>query len=133
KGEVIMTQVKLLVSNNENETVKLNELNELNELTDNQLLFNTKESVRVETLSTQAVIKYLAEVNRRRLFLSMGYPSLLAFCMQELKYTETSALRRISAMRLMHQMPEIEQKLEEGKVSLTTLSQLSTFIRKEEK
>ncbi len=69
----------------------------------------------------------------RKLFLARGYSSLFDFCTKELGYSEGAAHRRISCMHLIVQLPEIEEKIKENKVNLSTLSQLSSHIRREEK
>jgi hypothetical protein len=69
----------------------------------------------------------------RKLFLEMGYPSLFEFCLKELSYSEGSAQRRISAMRLLKSLPEIEPKIISGELSLSVVSQAQTFFRAQEK
>ncbi len=52
--------------------------------------------------------------------------------MLSLGYDSGSAHIRISAMRLLRELPELESKVEEGSLNLTLLAQAQTFIRKEE-
>ncbi len=68
------------------------------------------------------VLEHLAEVYRRRLYLEMGYSSLFTFCVKELGYTESQSQRRVLAMRAIALVPELENRLESGKVSLATVS-----------
>ena len=60
----------------------------------------------------------------------MGYPSLYEFCIQELKYSEGTAYRRISVARLLRELPEIKEKVDSGVVNLTSLSQAQSFFNK---
>jgi hypothetical protein len=52
---------------------------------------------------------------------------------KELGYDETAANRRITAARLSRQIPEIENKVAEGKLSLSNLVQDQIFFNKETK
>src|ERR1035438_1259489 len=105
----------------------------LNSLSDQLLLEETKSLVSEEGRITRDVISHLEEIERRKLYLKRGYPSLFEMCTKELNYSESSAGRRIAAMRLIKTLPEAKEKLEQGKVNLSTLTQLNTFIRREEK
>lgn len=44
------------------------------------------------------------------------------YCVKELKLSETSAWRKICAMRLLKEIPEIESKIQSGDLNLTQLS-----------
>jgi hypothetical protein len=105
----------------------------LRNLDNNQLLMDIKNLVKEEKRITQNILDYLAEVEYRRLYALRGYPSLFEFCVKELGYSESSAFRRISAMRVIKTIPEAKTKLKEGSVNLSTLSQLQSFIKKDEK
>src|SRR5271165_910247 len=106
---------------------------EISDLTDVELMAKTKILVKEESRITQNILDHLRVIESRRLYAKRGYPSLFEFCVKELGYSESSAQRRISAMRLIRSIPEAKEKLQNGQVNLSTLSQLQTFIRKEEK
>src|SRR5690606_15658708 len=57
---------------------------------------------------------------------------LYEFCTKELKYAESSAYRRISAMRLLRAVPEIKESVSSGKLSLTALAQAQSYFRRKE-
>ena len=82
---------------------------------------------------TARVLDYLGEVEARRLFALRGYGSLFEFCIKELRYSEGAAARRISAMRMVKQIPKAQESLKSGEVSLSTLSQLQRFVKAKEK
>src|ERR1041385_7478273 len=79
------------------------------------------------------ILKYFREAERRMLYAEHGYSSLMAFAVHELKYSEPAANRRISAMRLMRDVPEVAEKIEAGRLNLSGLAQAATFIRQSEK
>lgn len=91
-----------------------------------------------ERQATTQVLSYLCEVEKRMLHLEMGFSSLYDFCIQELGYSEGSAYRRISAMRLLRSLPvelkkETEKKVESGALTLSTLSSVQGFFKAEKK
>jgi hypothetical protein len=102
-------------------------------LSNAQLLTDLHAAVLTERQVTLKVIELLKEVEDRKLYLTLGFVSLLEFCTQELKYSESAAYRRISAMRVCRDMPEIEKKIEDGKLSLAVVAQACSHFRQKEK
>lgn len=97
------------------------------------LLTDLKQMVVEERKLLTEILHHLKEVEDRRLYLERGYPSLFAFATEELGYSEAAAQRRILAMRLMREVPEVEEKVKTGKLSLSVASQVQSFIRAEAK
>lgn len=75
------------------------------------------------------ILRYLREVERRRLFSELGYASLFDFSVRELKYSEGRAGRRIAAMRLIKEVPEVEAKIASGELSLSNVQQAQSLFR----
>jgi hypothetical protein len=67
------------------------------------------------------------------LFAEYGFESMSAFAIEHLKYSEGSAHRRISAARLLKEVPEVETSIIDGSLNLTTLSMAHCFFRSEQK
>lgn len=103
----------------------------LSHLTDEALLSQTKTSVIREREMTMLVLHHLKEVERRRLFASLGFSSLFDYATRELGYCAAAACRRIDAMRLLKELPAIENKIQEGKLSLSTVARAQSFFKKE--
>jgi hypothetical protein len=61
--------------------------------------------------------------------LKEGYPSLYQYAIEVLHYSEAQAFRRISAMRLMKEIPEIKTSIEEGSIQLTHLTQAQQYFK----
>jgi hypothetical protein len=79
---------------------------------------------------TLRVLHHLREIERRRLFSDLKYGSLFEYAVKELGYSESSATRRIQSARLIKDIPEIEKKIEQGKLSLTNVALAAqTFTR----
>jgi hypothetical protein len=51
----------------------------------------------------------------------------------ELRYSESQAYCRIQAMRAMKEVPELKEKIHSGELTVTTVSQIQTHIRKQTK
>ncbi len=97
--------------------------------TDCELLKSTKALVKEERHLLSKILKSLKEVERRKLFSDLGYRSLFEYAVKELGYSEGQAGRRIQAMRLINEIPEVEEKIENGSLSLSNISQAQSFFR----
>ncbi|MBS1985748.1 MAG: hypothetical protein JST16_16440, partial [Bdellovibrionales bacterium] len=54
---------------------------------------------------------------------------LFEYAVHELSYSEAAAGRRIQAMRLMTELPEVAPKIESGALNLTNICQAQSFFR----
>ncbi len=75
------------------------------------------------------LLRHLREVENRQLFLARGFSSLFEFCQKELGYSNPEAQYRISAMRLMKDVPDVEEKLASGEISLTVAASVQSAVR----
>lgn len=104
---------------------------ELRQISDEALLQNTSALVARERELVAEILRHLQEIERRRLFSELGYSSLFVYCVQALGFSEDQAQRRIAAMRLMNQLPQIEEKVESGALTLSNLSRAASHFRQE--
>lgn len=105
----------------------------LQNLSDEKLDQQTLESVKAETKSTLRVLHHLREVDKRRLFSKLKFKSLVDYAENRLGYPYDQAWRRIEAMRLLKEMPEIEEKIADGTLNLTNIGYSGRFqIRSKE-
>ncbi len=100
---------------------------------DSQLLSELHQAAQKERDITLQVIALLEQAEERKLYLNLGYGSLIEFCIQELKYSESAAYRRISAMRAVKEIPQLQKKIETGSLSLAVVAQAQSHIRQSEK
>ena len=105
----------------------------LKHLSDPDLLNQTKRLAREEQRIGIEVLWHLREIESRRLYASLGRSSLFEYVTGELGYAEGSAYRRISAMRLLGECPEYEAKLQAGSATVSTLSQVQSFLIQEKR
>jgi len=103
----------------------------LRQLTDDELWVGTLELVTREREVTLSVLHHLREVERRCLDAARGFSSLFEYAVKELRYSEGSAYRRILSVRLLKELPELEEKIENGSLGLSTLAQAQKFFRQE--
>ena len=97
-------------------------------VTADQLTARLHELRRQERHLLVELLAYVGEVDRRRLYLELGYPSLWAFLTQHLGYASSSAGRRCIAARLMARFPVVAEYLEDGRLRLTTLVELRDVL-----
>lgn len=99
------------------------------QINDTDLLIQIKSFVQSERDLIVKILHHLREIERRRLFSDLGYKSLFDYAVGELKYSEGQAGRRIQAMRLLKELPELETKIATGVLSLSNLQQAQSFFR----
>jgi len=67
-------------------------------------------------------------MDARRLHVEKGFSSLFAYCVEELRFSEDEACRRIEAARLARRFPGVLAPLETGAISLTVLALLKPHL-----
>jgi 5-methylcytosine-specific restriction endonuclease McrA len=97
-------------------------------LSDDQLLASVKSLARAERKATADLIAALAEVDRRKLYLGEGFPSLFNYCTQVLQLSEHAAYGRIEAVRVVHRFPIVLEHLADGAVTLTSVCLLAPLL-----
>ena len=105
----------------------------LKRLSNDQLLLQTKNLVQKERQINILVLQHLQEIESRKLYLKRGFSSLFEYTVKELGYSESSAYRRIKAMKLCKELPETKLKMAKGELNLCTASKLQTVFEKQEK
>jgi hypothetical protein len=105
----------------------------IRKLSDAEVVSGLKSSVSDERKKTTAVLEFLRELDRRKLYADFNCESLWEFCVKQLGYSAGSASRRVNAMRLLREIPALKEDLESGKLNLTSLSQAKKFFITEEK
>jgi hypothetical protein len=101
----------------------------LTHLKDAVLLSQIKDFVQAERDLLVKILQHLREIERRRLFSDLGYRSLFDYAVGELKYSEGQASRRIQAMRLLKELPQVEEKIATGSLNLSNVQQAQSFFR----
>ncbi|WP_374077458.1 HNH endonuclease [Bdellovibrio bacteriovorus] len=85
----------------------------------------------MERKITHLILCHINEVESRRLYADLGFDSMYKYLTQQLGYGEDSAYRRLQAARLLKQVPAVAEKLEEGTLNLTQLTQVQKCLKQE--
>ncbi|MBL6990725.1 MAG: HNH endonuclease [Bacteriovoracaceae bacterium] len=98
-------------------------------LSDKQLVAGIKIKVKEEKQIIIEVLNYLEEIDKRKLFVDYGAPSLFKFCTRILKYSDAEAAIRVKTIRAIKAAPIIKEKIKDGSLSLTTAASLYAFFK----
>jgi hypothetical protein len=104
------------------------------QLSDTEILSRLESRARDERKLQAEILHLLREVETRRLYVDLNFGSTFEYCVSHLRYSEGAASRRIAAMRLLSDLPEpreMEEKLKDGRISLTALTQAQYFFQSE--
>ena len=94
----------------------------------------TKELAGIEHQINVVVIDHLRELERRRLYLTIGFSSLFDYAVHELGYSDAAAWRRIKAMRLCAGVEGTRERLQDGSLTMAAAAELQhAFDRQERK
>ena len=106
---------------------------QLQSLSDTKLQARLERLVRHERKVMAVVIEHIAEVMRRKLFLTLGYESIYHYLTKKFAYSESCAYRRMQAARALLQVPEIKSGLEDGLLNLSQICLVQKTLRQEER
>jgi 5-methylcytosine-specific restriction endonuclease McrA len=81
-----------------------------------------------ERSRTAVVIAHIAEFDARRLYLAEAYPSMFAYCVGELRFSEDAAYKRIQAGRAARRYPRIFEDVAEGRLHLSAVCLLAPHL-----
>src|SRR5689334_13097164 len=102
-------------------------------MTTAQLEIRLGELVREERRVTREVLLLIKELEMRRVYVERGFTSMHDYLIEVHGYSQSAANRRVQAARVLRDVPETAEKLLAGEMNLTTLAQVQTAIRREEK
>ncbi len=101
----------------------------LNSISDTQLFASFENLVRSERKITAQVLECIAEIDRRRLYLEKNFTSLFDYLVKNLGYSPGAAMRRIDGARLLRELPEVIEKVQNGSITLSQANQLERASR----
>lgn len=91
-------------------------------MTDNQLIQRTEYLVSRERKIVECIIWHLQEIQERKLFIQMEYSSMFECLVKHFKYSEAVAYARMSALRIISEVPAVAEALGTGEINLTNLT-----------
>ena len=96
-----------------------------------ELIVATRDLVRRSSSLEAEILAHLGEIDARRLYLDCAYPSMFAFCVEELGLSEDAAYNRITVARAARRLPAILPAIESGAVHLTGMRLLVPHLTPE--
>jgi len=104
---------------------------ELTHLADDRLVHETKMLVARDRATTAQLIAHLAEIDRRKLYLPAGFPSMFEYCVGELGMSEDQACNRIEVARKAREFPVLFEAIEDGRLTQTSIRLLAPHLKLE--
>ena len=81
-----------------------------------------------ERVVAARLIAHLAEIDRRELYVPLGFASLYAYCREGLGFSEDAAYNRKTAAQVARRFPVVLDMLADGRPSLTALRLLAPIL-----
>ncbi len=103
----------------------------LNSLRNEELLAALSLLVSRENDALSDLLAHLAELDERRLYLVLGFPSLFAYCTEALGFCKSAAGRRIAAARVCRHYPDVYARVARGELKLSVLCALGPHLARE--
>jgi 5-methylcytosine-specific restriction endonuclease McrA len=100
----------------------------LTHLSDGELFRLEDEHLSLEHNSMAVVLACFAEIDARRLYVPLGYPSMFAYCVEGKHLSEDSALKRLQAARVARRFPGIFEALADDRLHLAAVCLLAPHL-----
>ena len=97
-------------------------------LSSSGLLSATRELVQTSRGVEGKLLVHLGEIDERKLYLDLAFPSMFVFCVQELGFSEDAAYNRIMVARAARRLPTILEAVRSGQVHLAGLRVLAPHL-----
>lgn len=102
--------------------------NRLTQLDDASLLRSLDRIVAQDRAVTAELLAHLAEVDARRLYLEAACPSMHAYLVQRLHFSDGAAYKRIHAARAARRFPRLLRDVGEGRLNLGAVTTLAPHL-----
>lgn len=97
-------------------------------ISDEELLTELRRLAASERQATARLVAGIAELDKRRLFLALGYTSLFKYCTDALRLSEDATFARIEVARAVRRFPCLVDHLAEGDLTLTAMRLLAPHL-----
>jgi hypothetical protein len=105
--------------------------NQIVHLSDDALIDAIARAAATEREATACLLRLIMEVDRRRLYLGRGFPSMFAYCTRALRFSEQAAYSRITAARAARRFPRLLDELAAGELTLSSVGLLAPHLTDE--
>jgi hypothetical protein len=103
-------------------------MHELTHLSDDALLRRVSTLTARGCVLTASLLAHLSEVDARKLYLALGHPSMFAYAVEGLRFSESAAYRRIHAARAARKFPRLFTIVAEGRLHLAAVCMLAPHL-----
>jgi len=103
----------------------------LQSLSSSELLARTRRLVEDSRRVEADLLVHLGEIDERRLYLDCAFPSMFAFCVGELGFSEGATYNRILVARAGREIPAVIEAMRSGQVHLAGLRLLAPHLTPE--
>lgn len=104
-------------------------MDDIKSFSSEELVLRMEKLVRTERKITHLVLLYICEIEERKLYADLGYDGMYAYLTKGLGYSDGSAYRRLQSARLLKKIPSVAEKIEEGSLNLTQLTQVQKCLQ----
>ena len=101
---------------------------DLSHLPDHVIVRQLRALAATDWQTTADMLAYIAESDTRRLYAADGFASLYDWCVEELKFSEDQASKRIHAARAARRFPVIFERVADGRLTLSAVVLLALAI-----
>ncbi|UOF00806.1 HNH endonuclease signature motif containing protein [Bdellovibrio reynosensis] len=108
-------------------------MDSLSLLSNKELELRLKDLVQKERKLLHVILEHIREIDVRRLYLEKAYSSIYEYLTKELGYSGSAAMRRLEAARLLREVPQVADRIQEGSLNLSQIGELSRAIKEKEK
>lgn len=102
--------------------------NDLKRASDGRLLDGVFEILRRTHQDEADFVAYIAEIDARKLYARQAAPSMFAWCLERLGFTEQEAYLRIAAARASREHPMLLALLREGRLHVSAIARLAPHL-----
>jgi hypothetical protein len=106
-------------------------MNPFFKLSDEQLENSLRFYIKKERQILHIILEHIKEMARRELHLKK-YSSLVEYLVKEFGYSETAARARMSAAKLLNEVPALAEKIQDGTMNLAKIAELSRAVKEKE-
>ena len=100
----------------------------LQAMADDELLRRLGELVSQSHRVEADLVAHIGEVDERRLYNRQAFPSMFAYCTEQLRLSEAEAYRRITVARAARKYSAILDRLRDGRLHLSGLARLAPLL-----
>ncbi len=100
----------------------------LDAIDEQALHLRLKSAAARESAAIADVLAHIGAIDARRLYVPLGYPSMVQYCLYELRLPEQAALKRIRIARLARNHPVLFEALTDARLHLSAVVLLAPHV-----